>query len=260
METQPLPLDALNRSGSQAPNGLDDYRVTAPREIAAMVRRLADANLPLTLVSGIHGGPAAALAATVWSFDTDRGSLGLAVDVGDTSLNTVVEASHAVAVGYVDSVKLQFDLHDRVLVRGERASVLTCAFPQELYRFQRRNAYRVRPAPRSTPVARVRHSDIPDMALALRVLDVSIGGCALFLPDDVPPLCPGVMLNQVRIELDADTRFHVDLKLQHVTSLHPSAKGARLGCEFVAAAGDTERTLQRFIDQTQKRGRLFAVG
>jgi c-di-GMP-binding flagellar brake protein YcgR len=47
------------------------------------------------------------------------------------------------------------------------------------------------------------------MQLALRVLDVSIGGCALLLPADVPALEPGVTLQGVEIELDADTRFVV---------------------------------------------------
>ena len=31
----------------------------------------------------------------------------------------------------------------------------------------------------------------PDMQLALRIVDISISGCALLLPSDVPPLTPG---------------------------------------------------------------------
>jgi c-di-GMP-binding flagellar brake protein YcgR len=108
-------------------------------------------------------------------------------------------------------------------------------------------------------MARVRHTEIAEMQLALRVLDVSIGGCALFLPDDVPPMQPGVVLNQVQIELDADTRFHVNLRLQHVTSLNSEARGLRLGFEYIRPGGDTLRTLQRFIDLTQKRGKLMAL-
>jgi len=97
------------------------------------------------------------------------------------------------------------------------------------------------------------------MQLALRVLDISIGGCALFLPEDFPPMQPGVELNQVQIELDADTQFRVDLRLQHVTSLGPDAKGVRLGCEFMRPDPGTLRALQRYIDQTQKRGKLLSL-
>jgi c-di-GMP-binding flagellar brake protein YcgR len=105
----------------------------------------------------------------------------------------------------------------------------------------------------------VRHPEIADMALALRVLDVSIGGCALFLPDDVPPLQPGVLMNQVQIELDIDTRMTVKLRLQHVTSINPDSRGVRLGCELVDPSGDTLRVLQRYIDQTQKKRRLLSL-
>jgi c-di-GMP-binding flagellar brake protein YcgR len=115
----------------------------------------------------------------------------------------------------------------------------------------------VRPILRNTPVAKVRHPMIPDMALSLRVLDVSIGGCALFLPDDVPPLQPGVVLNGVQIELGLDTRLTTSLRLQHVTSLNQEAKGVRLGCEIVDPSADTLRSLQRYINQTQRRARAL---
>jgi c-di-GMP-binding flagellar brake protein YcgR len=97
------------------------------------------------------------------------------------------------------------------------------------------------------------------MALALRVLDVSTGGCALFLPDDVPPLQPGVRLQRVKVELDPNTRFDATLVLCHVTSLNPQSNGVRLGCELQDLDGDAQRTLTRYIDQTQKRRRLLSL-
>jgi len=247
-----MPLDALGAT----PGALDDFRITAPREIGAMLRQLADGNVELYL----NAADGSVVHATIWTLDAERGSLGLNVDADDLALQAVLECEEVVVVGYLDSVKLQFDAHNLVLVRGARVSVLNCALPRELFRFQRRSAYRVRPMLRSSPVARVRHTEIAEMQLALRVLDVSIGGCALFLPDDVPTMQPGVVLNQVQIELDADTRFHVNLRLQHVTSLNSESHGVRLGCEFVRADATALRALQRFIDQTQKRGRLLSIG
>lgn len=247
-----MPLDALGAT----PGALDDFRITAPREIGAMLRQLADGNVELYL----NAADGSVVHATIWTLDAERGSLGLNVDADDLALQAVLECEEVVVVGYLDSVKLQFDAHNLVLVRGARASVLNCALPRELFRFQRRSAYRVRPVLRNSPVARVRHTEIAEMQLALRVLDVSIGGCALFLPDDVPTMQPGVVLNQVQIELDADTRFHVNLRLQHVTSLNSESHGVRLGCEFVRADATALRALQRFIDQTQKRGRLLSIG
>ena len=247
-----MPLDALGAR----PGGLDEFRISAPREIGAMLRQLYDGNVMLNL----NAADGSVVRGTIWTLDTDRARLGFAVDAGDPSLQALLECQEVVVVGYLDSVKLQFDINDLVLVRGPQASVLSGALPREMFRFQRRSAYRVRPAHRSAPTARLRHTDIAEMQLTLRVLDVSLGGCALYLPQDVPPMQLGGVLNQVQIELDADTRFLVNLRLQHVTSLNADAKGVRLGCEFVRADAAALRSLQRFIDLTQKRGKLLSLG
>lgn len=251
METMPMPLDAL---GADA-GGLDEFRMTAQREIVAMLRQLSDGSVRLNL----NASDGSVVGGTVWALDGERDSLGLSVDPHDPALERLLESDEIVAVCYLDAVKVQFDLSNPVLVHGVRASVLTCAMPREMFRFQRRSAYRVRPLLRGAPVARFRHTEIAEMQLALRVLDVSIGGCALFLPDDVPPMHPGGVLNRVQIDLDADTRFHVNLRLQHVTSLNADAQGVRLGCEFEGADASAMQALQRFINQTQKRGRMLSI-
>lgn len=246
-----MPLDALT-GGAGA---LDEFRITVPREIAAMLKKFADGSVALNL----NASDGSVVSATIWSTDAERGAMGFNVDPGEPALNALLECQEVIVVGYLDSVKVQFDVGNVVLVHGARASVLSCSYPREIFRFQRRNAYRVRPLMRTTPVARVRHTDIADMQLALRVLDLSIGGCALFLPDDVPAMQVGGVLNQVQIELDADTRFHVNLRLQHVTSHNADARGVRLGCEFVRADASALRALQCFIDLTQKRGKLLSL-
>jgi c-di-GMP-binding flagellar brake protein YcgR len=251
METLPMPLDSL----ASTPGGLDDFRITAPREIAAVLKQLCDGNVLLNMISS----DGAVFGTTLWTIDAARDKISFSAHENDPKLSPLLECDEAVVVGYLDSVKVQFDVSQLVLVRGGRDSVLSGAFPRQMFRIQRRNGYRVRPLVNSAPVARLRHSAIAEMQLALRVLDLSIGGCALFLPDDVPPMQPGVVINRVQLDLDADTRLELDLRLQHVTSLNSNSRGVRLGCEFVKPGGDALRQLQRFIDQTQKRRRLMAL-
>lgn len=252
METMPMPLDALGAAN----NGLGEFRVDSPREVTALLRQLCNGNVTLNL----NASDGSAVSATLWALDTDRGSLGFNVEPTDSALPALLECEEVVVVGYLDAIKVQFDVQDLVLVRGVRGDILNCSVPREVFRFQRRNSYRVRPILRNSPLARMRHSTIADMQLALRILDISIGGCALFLPEDVPSLQPGSTMNQVEIELDIDTRFKVDVRLQHITSLGADAKGVRLGCEFVRPDASALRTLQRYIDITQKRGKLLSLG
>jgi c-di-GMP-binding flagellar brake protein YcgR len=236
-------------------DSLDDFRITEPFEIAAVLKRLADGHVQLGLA--MPGGRS--LVASVWTHDAARGTLSLSLPAHESNLQAIVECDEAMAVGYLDSVKVQFDIDKPVLVRSGNAVALKCAFPRELYRFQRRNGFRVRPLPRATPMALLRHPAIADMRLELRILDISIGGCALFLPSDVPALAAGVLMNGVVLDLDADTRVQTALRLQHVMSLDPHLGGVRLGCEMVAPPMEGQRALQRYIDLTQKRRRLLCI-
>lgn len=244
-----MQLDAL----AAAHGGLADFRIDSPAEILSVLKSLVDGNVLVNL----NGSDGAAYTTTLWSVDADRGILSFSADQHSNQVQQLVEAEEAVAVAYLDSIKLQFDVSGLLLVHGGKTCAMSCAMPRMIYRFQRRAGFRVRPLLRNTPVARVRHPMIPDMSLALRVLDISIGGCALFLPDDVPPLQPGVVLNGVQIELGLDTRLTTSLRLQHVTSLNQDAKGVRLGCEIVDPTADTLRSLQRYINQTQRRARAL---
>jgi flagellar brake protein len=248
MDTRPA---ALDDSGGVDPWG--PFRVERPAERVALLRQLRDSAAPV-LISAPSGG---AITTTLWTVDEHRGQLSFSANSEPPQLPGIVASNEAVAIAYLDSVKLQFDLHGLVLVRGGQASALQCLLPSDLYRFQRRSGYRVRTLERSTPTARLRHPAIPDMSLALRVLDVSIGGCALFLPADVPPLEPGLVLQGVRVELDADTRFDAGLQLHHVTSIPSNDLGVRVGCGWMQLPGASERALTRYIEQTQKRRRLL---
>jgi hypothetical protein len=44
------------------------------------------------------------------------------------------------------------------------------------------------------------------------------------------------------------------------TSIHTESSGVRLGCELVRLSQEAERTLQRYVDQTQERRRVMGIG
>lgn len=256
-DTRPAALDPHGTAGEDA---WAAFRVQHPQERAALLRQLRDGQVPVNL----NGPDGSALATLLWSLDAQQGRMSFSASPGLPALDRLVEANEAVAVAYLDSVKLQFDVQDITLVRGAQAATLQCAVPGSIYRFQRRNAYRVRTDGRHGPVARLRHPSMPEMQLALRVLDVSIGGCALWCPHDVPPLQAGTRFSEVTVDLGPDTRFQIGLAVQHVSSSisgHDGEQhgGVRLGCEWLQLGGSAERVLQRWIDQAQKRRRLLSL-
>jgi c-di-GMP-binding flagellar brake protein YcgR len=250
-DTQPASLQQLTG------NALDEFRVGHPTELVALLRQLADHNVRVHL-SAPGGG---SYTTTVWTVDGHQRRLSLAADAAQPAVRDLIDAGEATAVAYLDNVKLQFDLQGLMLVHGSQASALQAALPAQLYRFQRRESFRVRTPANAAPTATLRHPSVPDMLLTLRVLDVSVGGCALALPADVPPLAAGITIAGVHIELDADTRLETTLTLQHVSGgMGSKGNNQRLGCAFAKLDGTAQRALQRYIDQTQKRQRLFSLG
>ena len=202
----------------------------------------------------------AAYTTTLWTVDGQQRRLSLSADAAQPAVRALIDGGEATAVAYLASIKLQFDLRHLVLVHGATSSALQAELPTVLYRFQRRDSFRVRTPASAAPTARLRHPALPEMQLALRVLDVSVGGCSLALPADAPPMAAGITLAEVQIELDADTRFEAALSVQHVSGgMGSLAAGQRLGCAFGKLDGNAQRNLQRYIDQTQKRQHLFSL-
>ena len=250
LDTRPAELDA---AGDEDP--WHEFRVGHPAEALALLRRLRDGAHPVNL-----NGPGGQMLGTVlWSLDEARGRLNFSVEPERPELPGLIETGEAVGVAYLDSIKLQFELQQLLLVRAARGAVLQSELPPVLYRFQRRQSYRVRIPGGALACVRMRHPSLPDMTLTLRILDVSIGGCALFVPQDVPALQPGTHVASVLVTLDADTRLETGLALQHASSIQPEQRGLRVGCAWIGLSPGAERALQHYIDQTQKRRRLLTL-
>jgi c-di-GMP-binding flagellar brake protein YcgR len=246
--TQPAPASL------QSGQAIDDFRVTHPAEMHRLLRQLVERQVLVQL-----SAPSGASYTTVlWSVDPQGRRLSLDANPSHPQIRALIDEGEATAVAYLDAIKLQFELHGLMFAHSDHASALQAALPDVMYRFQRRESFRVRT--RDGALARLAHPAAPATALTLRVLDVSVGGCALALPPDVPPIDAGARLADVQLELDAETRFRCGITVQHVSGgFHPQARGLRLGCSFEALDGAAQRTLQRYIDLTQRRARFATL-
>lgn len=254
METQPMPLDAL----AEQAGGLDDFRLSAPSEVVSYLKLLCTGSVMLNLV----GQDGERVAATVWAVDTARNVLTLSVDPKDPELQQLLATNRSVAVGYLDNIKVQFDASGlTITTRGQQGAV-SMSIPREIFRFQRRDAYRVKPPPRVAPSAHLRHPAARHEPLELRVIDMSVSGCALLVPPGAPHMEPGATLEGVHIDLDGSNSIRCTLHLHHVSSLGDGVGeepgSLRLGCELLDVGPESRRLLQRYIDQAQQRRRSLA--
>lgn len=241
--------------GEQAKRGmdhdLDAFRVGHEAEIAALLVQLRNSGTPVAMVAP----DGSSVTGRLWSLDAAAGRLHFGVDADAPSLHTLLAADEGVAVASLQQIQLQFPLSGLTLVRGADDATLQADWPESLVRLQRRESFRLKTSGRAAPTLTMRHPSMPDMTLDLRILDVSIGGCALLLPADVPELAPGIRIASVRVQLDLETRFEGGLLLHHISAFEGAEGPRRIGCAWDELEVAAERALQRYILATQKRQR-----
>ncbi|MEO8299150.1 MAG: flagellar regulator YcgR PilZN domain-containing protein [Burkholderiales bacterium] len=248
MHTRPVPLD-----GPDVKNAPTVFRLSLQEEIALILRQFVEGDVPMSLITA----EGASYTTALWAEDRIGQLLVFSVDPTNPVVQQLLDAKEVTAVGYLDSIKVQFDLRGLVLVHGRQTTAINATYPSELFRFQRRDSYRVRPLEFSQPVVHLRHPDHAELDLSLRVLDLSHGGLALRLPDDMPAIVGASLIGGAVLELDHTTRVHLSLRVTHASSA--TEQGRRLGCEIVDVAPEDARALQRYIDHTQRRQRMLVL-
>lgn len=234
----------------------EELRVAAPAEIAAYLQQLQLEDAAVTL----SGPPGLSLPCRITTVDTATNVLGMELGADPDAISqALVAGGEITAVAYLGAIKLQFEVDAAVLVSDVQGAVLRSTLPTRLYRFQRRQSFRVQPSGSLYP--RVVLPGTPDQpGRTLRVLDISIGGLALVLPADAAPLPPGQVANALILELDRITALRVALLPHHVSAISGDLQGmAQLGCSFVDLDAAASRALQVYVDQTQKRRRLLRL-
>jgi len=235
----------------------EELRVTSSTEIAAYLQQLLREGADLTL----SGPPGLSLPSRISTLDTAADLLGLEISTDPEGISqALVAAGEITAIAYLGTIKLQFELEGSVLVSGDQGAVLRSTLPLRLYRFQRRQSFRVQPAGSVYPRVVVPGGDQPHV---LRVLDISIGGLALALQADGDPqqiLPIGRTAEGLVLELDRMTALRVALLPHHASPIGRNADGTcQLGCAFVDLDAAAGRSLQVYVDQTQKRRRLLKL-
>jgi c-di-GMP-binding flagellar brake protein YcgR len=235
---------------------VNEHCVRSLTDIRALLKQFVEGDVPLSLSTpdGVN------YPTSLWAEDPHRGVLVFAADPREAGVQRLTESHEVMATGYLDSVKVQFDLHDLLLVHGRIASAFNAQYPREVYRFQRRSTFRVRPVGRTQPHARLIHPDLPRRQIDLRVLDISHTGVALMLNESLDLFRCGQYLPEVTIELDTSTWLQVTLRVMHVSAVGLSPLPCcRIGCELIDMSAGAQRDLQHYLDLTQKRHRLLTL-
>ena len=247
---------SIRRRDPAMPVSSADLRVRSQVEIRALLWQMVQNDIPVSL----GGADLPTYSTSLWAEDSEHQVLVFSVDPKAEAVQRLVCAGDLTATAYLDNVKIQFDVDDLVLVNGRVGSVLNASYPREVFRFQRRSSFRVQPIGRGRAQACMAHPELAGRQLELRIIDLSYTGVALMLAEPLDLFQRGQRLPNVLLELDAGTRINTGLVISHVSRVE-AIGGAywRIGCELAGLDLVTERELQRYIDQTQRRSRLLTL-
>ncbi len=235
-------------------DGDDENRIDKPAEVVAFMQRLIDAR---ALVN-VSISPTVSITTMLWWVDPASASLGFSVDDNQDGLQAIASADKALAVTYLQNEKLQFLMERLELVRDPQGLALQCRLPASILRFQRRKSFRVQVPSFAAPALRFRMPGNPDQVIVGKVLDISVGGCAVLLPKDTPLLEPGTHIESSRIDLEPASRFVTGFEVRRCGT-HETTDGRPLGpmmgLRWTRLDPDAEKLLQTYVNRQQKRMR-----
>jgi c-di-GMP-binding flagellar brake protein YcgR len=244
---------------------LDRYRINSPREIEAILVKLAERATVVSL--HIQDSP--------WFFLTtvitaDRPSGMLLFEYGrDDDINMrVLNAREVRFDTYLDNINVRFSAANvKTSVLGG-LPVFQCQFPTTLVRLQRREFFRISP-PLNQPIElkvpltmSIPAASTGDTGLQgdmnARGVDISCGGVVFLIEGNHANLPLGKVLRDVVLELPKTARLVADLEVRNVrysaTAGHSGT--TRIGCKFSRIDSRALALLQRYINRIQVERRI----
>ncbi len=240
---QPLPFDAA----------IDEFRVDGAIGVRSLVRELIEAR---GLISMFSGGSAEDFVVTrVLALEDDEIEFDFNTDPQREA--ALLAAPFLVVVGLPGPVKIQLRIDQFRVRRGEGANpkVLVANLPASGWRIQRRNAFRVRPPQHDDAVVVLRRTDRSEWRCPM--IDLSVGGLAVWLPDGLTPPPAGTVWRHSRIEASGLDPIPCDLRLIRSDNPEPNDR-VRLCCEYDRLPSDPARRIQLYVMDIEKRNRRFA--
>lgn len=258
-------IDEVDPAGSWA-----RFRVDELRRRLALLRDLRQGDVPLSI--GLPGR--SMLRAVLWAVSEPQALLYYSVRSEDhvaPPLTALLAEPQLWAAAQLGDDKLQWPVYGLAATPATAGQpgnpfasqprlVLTAQLPTHLYLLPRREGLRLRQGRQGVPQLRLRHPLAPTQALELAALDIGPGGCAWWKPAAMPPLAPGLVIEDAELHLAPALVLRADLLVQHVTRLpqQPDA-GARIGCSWQAMPPADAERLRSWLEAGTGRHDLISL-
>jgi c-di-GMP-binding flagellar brake protein YcgR len=234
---------------------LERYWLYSKFEIDALIARLCDERVPMTVYWGRDGEFAVT---QIMKVDAVRNEVQFDLPSQPLQQSQLLDAVELVCVAFIESVKLQFTVEAPRRSSSGGFPTFVSALPDRVLRLQRREYYRVRTPENLSASCLVPYSGDQAQYESLRVLDVSVGGLAMLAyPRHFDPSVVNV-IDRCYLDLPGVGTVTVRMRVAHVAT-SADGQSRRCGCEFVDLSPQARMMLQRYVhrldvEQRHSRG------
>jgi c-di-GMP-binding flagellar brake protein YcgR len=234
---------------------LERYWLYSKFEIDALIARLCDERVPMTVYWGRDGEFAVT---QIMKVDAVRNEVQFDLPSQPLQQSQLLDAVELVCVAFIESVKLQFTVEAPRRSSSGGFPTFVSALPDRVLRLQRREYYRVRTPENLSASCLVPYSGDQAQYESLRVLDVSVGGLAMLAyPRHFDPSVVNV-IDRCYLDLPGVGTVTVRMRVAHLAT-SADGQSRRCGCEFVDLSPQARMMLQRYVhrldvEQRHSRG------
>ena len=225
---------------------IGQYLVRNQREIVSILQQLMEKRALLSVYP--NGRLPSALLSIVAVSESDQT---LYLDVSnDPEINSLLlSAEKSDCDTQLERIEIRFQFGALTNTQAGGGAAMRCAIPQALIRLQRRESFRL-----TTSIVNPLYCFIPvpvgsgTKSCEARVLNISVGGLALIIPEGVD-VAPDMEFKNCRIELPDTPPILTTLKVRNIFRIaQPNGtEQVRAGFEFVGLKPSQDSTIQRYI-------------
>lgn len=231
---------------------IEEIQIEDPRAICNLLQSVMNRGTPFV----IHESGGTSHTAQMWAVDAKRKIISFAEDVFSPKLRQVAEAGAAVALCYVDNIKIQFNLFGRSLLKSPQGAVLQVDFPVEILQFRRRASYRVKLEGPARPTVSLTHPHVATGPIELDVIDLSEQGCGLLMSTDFSLLRRGYVFEDAVLKMDGEREIKINLAVRRHAMVATRVPKILMGCEMGVKTTAEKMLLKKYLDSFQRGRRI----
>lgn len=230
----------------------EEHRLDGPVAVRSLLKEVAAKRVLLTMFSASR--PPVYVATRIESLAEN--ALGLDITTDEHRRSLIAAYPFCTVVGFVDGIKIQFDVPTAGLSLGPSTQTLRTPLPANAYRFQRRDAHRVRPG--SQPRLQCFMRDGRGGEDRFAVADISASGVALSWPQSRPTPPLDIPVHHCRIDGEIGAPLACTLTPTHIAEAACPTATRRIGFAITNLSDEAARRLQVLVTEIEV-GRLRSV-